>query len=431
MLDLKYLRAAVEEVANKLSTRGYHLDQKKFLHLDRQRKSMQTKMEALQQRSNQISQMLGHMKREQVSNEKSFSEMEHLTEESRKIKWQLKEVMASFEKLRYQFDDFLIKIPNLPHISVPLGSGEKDNQMIRQWSKPTIFDFEPKDHVALMPGAMDFDSAAKLIGSRFVVLRHPLAKLQRALIQLMLDIHTEEHGYEEVMVPYLVNAKSLEATGQLPLFEEDLFQVKMQQPWYLIPTAEVPVTNLARDIIFSADQLPRKYVSYTSCFRSEAGSYGRDVRGMLRQHQFEKVELVQFVQPHQSEEALALLTQAAEKILQRLELPYRVMSLCTQDLGFASTKTYDIEVWLPGQSAFREIASCSNMGDFQARRLQARWRCPQNKRTQYIHTLNGSGLAVGRTLVALLENHQQSDGSIRIPIALQPYMGNRQYILPN
>ncbi|MFM1890978.1 MAG: hypothetical protein RLZ44_55, partial [Pseudomonadota bacterium] len=314
--------------------------------------------------------------------------------------------------------------------SVPEGSDEADNREERRWGEPPQFDFEPRDHVDLgtARGWMDFDAAAKITGSRFVVLAGPLARLQRALTQFMLDIHTTEHGYTETYVPFMVNRDSLRGTGQLPKFEADLFKLGGDLEYYLIPTAEVPVTNLVRDTIIDADDMPRRWVAHTPCFRSEAGSYGKDTRGMIRQHQFDKVELVQVVRPEESYQALEALTGHAEAILQRLGLPYRVVTLCTGDLGFSAAKTYDLEVWLPGQGKYREISSCSNFEDFQARRLQARWRNPETGKPELAHTLNGSGLAVGRTLVAVLENYQQADGSIRVPEALRPYMGGLEVL---
>jgi seryl-tRNA synthetase len=327
--------------------------------------------------------------------------------------------------IQREFSEIGLGLPNLPDATVPDGREASDNREERRWGEPPRFAFEPKDHVDLgsAMGWMDFDAAAKLTGSRFVVLSGPLARLHRALIQLMLDVHTAEHGYTEAYVPYLVNADSLYGTGQLPKFEADLFKVPGDKDLYLIPTAEVPVTNLIRDVIIDAKYMPCRWVAHTPCFRSEAGSYGKDTRGMIRQHQFEKVELVQAVRAEESFQALEELTGHAEAILQRLELSYRVVTLCTGDLGFSSRKTYDLEVWLPGQQAYREISSCSNFGDFQARRLQARWRNPDTGKPELVHTLNGSGLAVGRTLVAVLENNQQSDGRVKVPEALRPYMG--------
>jgi seryl-tRNA synthetase len=346
----------------------------------------------------------------------------------------LKAAEQGLESTQRALTEIALGLPNLPHESVPDGPDETHNREERRWGEPTPFDFTPKDHVDLGTalGWMDFEAAAKLTGSRFVVLTGPLARLHRALIQLMLDIHTAEHGYTEAYVPYLVNADSLYGTGQLPKFEEDLFKVPLsatgEKDFYLIPTAEVPVTNLLRDLIVEANDMPRRWVAHTPCFRSEAGSYGKDTRGMIRQHQFEKVELVQAVRPEDSFQALEWLTGHAEVILQRLGLPYRVVSLCKGDLGFASRKTYDLEVWLPAQQTYREISSCSNFGDFQARRLQARWRNPETGKPELLHTLNGSGLAVGRTLVAVLENYQRSDGRIAIPPALRPYLGGAEVL---
>jgi seryl-tRNA synthetase len=342
----------------------------------------------------------------------------------------LKQAETELEQLQNDLAAITLGVPNIPHASVPDGKDEHDNQEVRRWGEPRKLDFAPKDHADLGAGLglMDFEVAAKISGARFVVLQGALAQLQRALIQFMLDLHTREHGYTETYVPYLVNADSLRGTGQLPKFEAELFAVRSEQGFYLIPTAEVPVTNLARDTIVDATRLPRKHVCHTPCFRSEAGSYGKDTRGMIRQHQFEKVELVQFVRPQDSYPALEELTGHAEKVLQLLGLPYRVMALCAGDMGFSATKTYDLEVWLPGQQKYREISSCSNFEDFQARRMQARWRNPETGKPELLHTLNGSGLAVGRTLVAILENYQEQDGSITLPAVLRPYFGGRERI---
>jgi len=336
----------------------------------------------------------------------------------------LKRAETELEQIQTELNQIVLGIPNIPHESVPDGKNETANKEVRRYGEPRTFDFKPKDHVDLGAalGMMDFDTAAKIAGARFVVMNGPLARLHRALIQFMLDLHTREHGYTETYVPYMVNADSLRGTGQLPKFEQDLFGLKGEQNYYLIPTAEVPVTNIVRDVIVDPDYMPRKYVCHTPCFRSEAGSYGKDTRGMIRQHQFEKVELVQVVRPADSYKALEELTGHAEEVLKRLELPYRVVTLCTGDMGFAAAKTYDLEVWLPGQRAYREISSCSNFEDFQARRLQARWRNPETGKPELVHTLNGSGLAVGRTLVAILENYQEADASVRIPDALKPYL---------
>jgi seryl-tRNA synthetase len=435
MLDSKYLRYDIDGVTQKLKTRGFALDTNHFLQLENQRKTLQETVQTLQAHSNAISQKLGRLKRNASQDENSLHEIEQALEKSREIKAELHEKMAAFEDVRQKLDDFLLGLPNLPDETVPVGQTSEDNVIIRQWGELPSFKFLPKDHVDLMANhstspALDFEHAAQMTGGRFAILRGDLAKLNRALIQFMLDIHTKEHGYEEVVVPYIVNRTSLEGTGQLPGFESDLFRLHTPDHFYLIPTGEVPLTNLARNRIFTLNELPQKQVSYTACFRSEAGSYGRDVKGIIRQHQFEKVELVQFVTAEQAENALEHLTKAAETILQRLELPYRVALLCTGDLGFGAAKTYDIEVWLPGQNTFREISSCSHMGTFQARRLKARWRCPKTKKLEWIHTLNGSGLAVGRTLVAILENYQKADGSIQVPKALQPYMGTTLQISP-
>ena len=321
-------------------------------------------------------------------------------------------------------------MPNIPHASVPDGGSEADNVEVRRWGKPRVFDFDVKDHVDLGDalGQMDFETASKLTGSRFVVMSGAMARLQRALTQFMLDLHTSEHGYTETYVPFMVNSDSLRGTGQLPKFAEDLFKIEGEQNYYLIPTAEVPVTNIVRDVIVDADYMPRKYVCHTPCFRSEAGSYGKDTRGLIRQHQFEKVELVQIVKAEDSYQALEELTANAEEVLKRLELPYRVMALCAGDMGFSAAKTYDLEVWVPSQNTYREISSCSNFEAFQARRMQARWRNPETGKPELVHTLNGSGLAVGRTLVAVVENYQQADGSITIPEVLQGYMGGMKEI---
>jgi seryl-tRNA synthetase len=337
----------------------------------------------------------------------------------------LKQAETELEQLQRELEEIALGIPNVPHASVPDGKDERDNKEVRRWGEPRKFDFTPKDHVDVGAALelLDFDTAAKIAGARFVVMSGALARLHRALIQFMLDLHTREHGYTETYVPYLVNAESMRGTGQLPKFEADLFGVKGEQGYYLIPTAEVPVTNIVRDTIVEPGDMPRRYVCHTPCFRSEAGSYGKDTRGMIRQHQFEKVELVQIVRPADSYRALEELTGHAEQVLQRLELPYRVVALCAGDMGFAAAKTYDLEVWLPGQDRYREISSCSNFEDFQARRMQARWRNPETGKPELVHTLNGSALAVGRTLVAILENNQEADGHVRVPQALRPYLG--------
>ncbi len=418
MLDPRLLRTDLDLVAEQLARRGLILDKARIESLETERKSLQIAVQELQNQRNTRSKAIGQAKA-------SGQDIQPLLAEVSDLGDRLKAADARLSEIQQEVADIGLSLPNLPDASVPDGRSEADNREERRWGEPPVFDFVPKDHVDLgaVNGWMDFDLAAKVTGSRFVVLSGPMARLHRALIQFMLDTHTGEHGYTETYVPYLVNADSLQGTGQLPKFADDLFKVPGERDLYLIPTAEVPVTNLARDVIFEADMMPRKWVAHTPCFRSEAGSYGKDTRGMIRQHQFEKVELVQVVRPDESFQALEELTGHAETILQRLGLAYRVVTLCTGDLGFSSRKTYDLEVWLPGQQAYREISSCSNFGDFQARRLQSRWRNPETGKPELVHTLNGSGLAVGRTLVAVLENYQQADGSIRIPDALRPYMG--------
>jgi seryl-tRNA synthetase len=412
------LRSDTAWVAEQLARRGLVLDVPQLEALEARRKAIQVRTQELQGERNSRSKAIGKAKAAGQDIAPLLAEVTDLGE-------RLKAAEAELDALQEELRTIALGLPNLPHQSVPDGRDEADNREERRWGEPRAFDFDPKDHVdlGLPTGWMDFDAAAKLAGARFVVLSGPLARLHRALIQLMLDVHTAEHGYTEVYVPYLVNADSLYGTGQLPKFEADLFKVPGERDFYLIPTAEVPVTNLVRELIVEADDLPRKWVAHTPCFRSEAGSYGKDTRGMIRQHQFEKVELVQAVRPEDSFAALEALTGHAEAILQRLGLPYRVVTLCTGDLGFSATKTYDLEVWLPGQQRYREISSCSNFADFQARRLQARWRNPETGKPELLHTLNGSGLAVGRTLVAVMENYQQADGRIGVPEALRPYLG--------
>jgi len=418
MLDPQLLRRDPQAVVEALKHRGLALDIEVFQSLDQSRKALQTRQQELQAERNRRSKDIGRLK---ASNEDPGPLIEHMNSvgnELRATEDELKQVQANLEQL-------LQGIPNIPHASVPPGTSEDDNLEQRRWGTPPVFDFEPADHVTLGAdlGMMDFESATRLTGSRFVVMTSGLARLQRALTQFMLDLHVSEHGYLETYVPYLVNAESLFGTGQLPKFEEDQFVTATEPPYYLIPTAEVPVTNLYRDQILAADALPVRRVCHTPCFRREAGSYGKDTRGMIRQHQFEKVELVQIVEPGRSWEALEELTTHAETALQKLNLPYRVVTLCAGDLGFSAAKTYDLEVWLPGQQRYREISSCSNFEAFQARRMRARWRNPATGKPELVHTLNGSGLAVGRTLVAVLENYQQEDGSITVPSALTPYMG--------
>ena len=418
MLDPKLLRNDLQGVARQLARRGFTLDTGKLQALEQQRKDIQALTQELQAERNGHSKNIGKAKANGEDIAPLLKEVEGLGEQLKSRENELTIVQA-------ELNDILLGIPNIPHATVPEGKGEEDNQQLRTWGKPTQFDFEAKDHVDLgeQLGQIDFETAAKLTGSRFCVIQGPLAQLHRALIQFMLDTHTREHGYREVYVPYLVNSDSLKGTGQLPKFEEDLFKMEGESGYYLIPTAEVPVTNLARDTIIDAEKLPMRYTAHTPCFRSEAGSYGKDTRGMIRQHQFEKVEMVQLVRPEDSYEALEQLTTHAENILQALKLPYRVVTLCTGDTGFSAAKTYDLEVWLPGQQKYREISSCSNFEAFQARRMQARWRNPDTGKPELLHTVNGSGLAVGRTLVAVMENYQQADGSIVIPDVLQNYMG--------
>jgi seryl-tRNA synthetase len=423
MLDPRLLRTQLTEVAGQLARRGLVLDTARIESLESERKALQVEVQALQSERNTRSKAVGQAKASGADIAPLLAEMSDLGERLKAADARLGEIQEAVEEIG-------LGLPNLPDASVPDGRDESDNREERRWGEPPSFGFQPRDHVDLgaVNSWMDFDVAAKLTGSRFVVLSGPLARMHRALIQFMLDTHTGEHGYTEVYVPYLVNAESLYGTGQLPKFEQDLFKVSGERDLYLIPTAEVPVTNLVRNVILDVDELPRKWVAHTPCFRSEAGSYGKDTRGMIRQHQFEKVELVQAVRPEESLQALEALTAHAESILQRLGLAYRVVTLCTGDLGFSSRKTYDLEVWLPGQQAYREISSCSNFGDFQARRLQARWRNPETGKPELLHTINGSGLAVGRTLVAVLENYQKADGRIVIPEVLRPYLGGQDVL---
>jgi len=418
MLDPKRFRQDLEQLTADLLRRGYQLDSKAFSDLDSQRKALQVKTQNLQNERNTRSKSIGKAKA-------AGEDIQPLLDEVARLGDELKQGEKALATLQQQLNEIFMGIPNVPHLSVPDGQSEDDNVEIRRWGEQPVFDFEPRDHVDLgaRDGLLDFETASKLTGSRFAVMRGPMARLHRALAQFMLNLHTEEHGYQEANVPFMVNAQSLLGTSQLPKFEEDLFAIKGDFPYYLIPTSEVPLTNMARDSILAAEQLPQRWVAHTPCFRSEAGSYGKDTRGMIRQHQFEKVEMVQLVKPEQSFEALEELTGHAETVLQKLGLPYRVVALCTADLGFSAVKTYDLEVWLPGQGKYREISSCSNTGDFQARRMQARWRNPETGKPELLHTLNGSGLAVGRTLVAVLENYQDAEGRIRVPEVLVPYMG--------
>jgi seryl-tRNA synthetase len=424
MLDVQWIRGDLDKVAEQLATRGVTIDVAAFRALEEQRKKVQVSTQELQSRRNATSTQIGLLKR---AGQDTLGLMEGVSEDGKK----LKTFEAELEGIQAQLTNLLLGIPNIPHQSVPVGKSSQDNEEVRRVGEPRKFDFSAKDHVDIGVGLgmLDFDAAAKISGARFTLMKGALARLHRALGQFMLDIHTAEHGYTEVYVPYLVNAESMRGTGQLPKFEEDLFSVPRIDggKLYLIPTAEVPVTNIVRDEIIAADKLPLKFVCHSPCFRSEAGSYGKDTRGMIRQHQFDKVELVQIIQPEKSYEALELLTAHAETILRRLELPFRTVALCTGDMGFAAAKTYDIEVWLPGQNAYREISSCSNFEAFQARRTHTRYKGDKG-RNELVHTLNGSGLAVGRTLVAILENYQEADGSVVVPMALRPYMGGTSRI---
>ena len=443
MLDPRLIRNQLDETAVRLAARGFKLDTARIAALEAERKDVQVRTQALQNERNTRSKAIGKAKAAGEDIAPLMAEVADLGE-------QLKQGEARLEALQAELNDILLGVPNIPHASVPAGKDENDNLEVRRWGEPRSFDFTPRDHVDIGDslGLLDFETAAKIAGARFAVMSGALARLHRALIQFMLDLHTGEHGYTETYVPYIVNSDSLRGTGQLPKFEEDLYKIPAvggfddelvmkemrsvegvhsvstkTKDFYLIPTAEVPVTNIVRDVIVDADAMPRRFVAHTPCFRSEAGSYGKDTRGMIRQHQFEKVELVQVVRPEDSYEALEQLTGHAETVLQRLGLPYRVMALCGGDIGFSAAKTYDLEVWLPGQQKYREISSCSNFEDFQARRLQARWRNPATGKPELVHTLNGSGLAVGRTLVAIMENYQEADGRVRVPEVLHPYMG--------
>ncbi|WP_291986393.1 serine--tRNA ligase [Candidatus Accumulibacter sp. ACC007] len=424
MLDIQHLRSDIDALAERLATRGFVLDKTTFQSLESERKTLQTRTQDLQASRNSLSKQVGMLKGRGEDAAPVMAQVAALKSELEANELRLGDLLQ-------ELDAFLAVLPNLPDESVPIGKSEADNVEVRSWGAPRAFDFAVKDHVDLGEalGQLDFATAAKIAGTRFSLLRGQLARLHRALAQFMLDTHTVEHGYTEVYAPYLVNAASLHGTGQLPKFEEDLFKIMRAdaEPLYLIPTAEVPVTNIVRGEILSADALPLKLVCHTPCFRSEAGSYGRDTRGMIRQHQFDKVELVQIVAPEASLAAHEELTGHAETILEMLELPYRRVTLCSGDMGFSATKTYDLEVWLPAQNAYREISSCSNFGAFQARRMQARYRNERN-RTELVHTLNGSGLAVGRTLVAIMENFQHPDGSISVPAVLRPYMGGLERI---
>jgi len=424
MLDIQLLRTQPDFVAERLATRGVHWDRSVFQALDEERKAVQTRTQALQAQRNSSSKAIGAAKGKGEDTTALMAEVAKIGEELAAGEVRVAEIQSALEEI-------LLGLPNLPHESTPPGESEHDNLEVRKWGTPRQFDFEVKDHTAVGEGLglLDFAAAAKIAGARFSVLKGPLARLHRALGQFMLDVHTTEHGYTEAYVPYMVNADSMRGTGQLPKFEEDLFGIPRGESgkFYLIPTAEVPLTNFVRDEILPAESLPLKLTAHTPCFRSEAGSHGRDVKGLIRQHQFDKVELVQIVHPEHSYEALEALVGHAETILQRLELPYRVMSLCTGDIGNGSAKTYDLEGWVPAQGADREISSCSNFEAYQARRLQARFRNDKG-RPELVHTLNGSGVAVGRALVAILENFQEADGSVRVPKVLQPYLGGQEII---
>ena len=426
MLDAKLVRTQPQLLAERLAARGFELDLAQLEALESRRKDVQTRTENLQAERNSRSKSIGQAKARGEDIQPLLADVDRMGNELAEAKQQL-------EAIQLELDAMLLSMPNLPAEGVPVGKDEDENVEVRRWGTPREFDFEVKDHVALgeQHGYLDFETAAKLSGARFALMRGPIARLHRALAQFMLDLHVNEHGYEEAYTPYLVQAEALQGTGQLPKFEEDLFKIKRgedQRDLYLIPTAEVSLTNIVSQSIVAAEALPIKLTAHTPCFRSEAGSAGRDTRGMIRQHQFDKVEMVQIVRPQDSAEALEELTGHAEDVLKRLELPYRTMALCTGDMGFSAQQTYDLEVWVPSQGKYREISSCSNCGDFQARRMQARWRNPETGKPELVHTLNGSGLAVGRTLVAVLENYQQADGSIEVPQALRSYMGGVERI---
>jgi seryl-tRNA synthetase len=417
MLDPQLLKQDLVNVAGKLQVRGYILDTDRYLELERKRRGLQGESEALQAERNKNSKLIGIAK----SRGQDVKEIMDAVTSSGE---QLKSRQAELAVVKQQLNEILSEIPNIAHHSVPIGKDENDNVEVRKWGTPREFDFEVKDHVDLGEGlqVMDYETASNIAGARFVVLTGALARLHRALAQFMLDMHVNDHGYTEVNVPLLVNQNALFGTGQLPKFEDDQFATRDEPPFYLIPTAEVPLTNLAADSIITAEKLPMRLVAHTPCFRREAGSYGRDTRGMIRQHQFEKVEMVHIVKPEESYDELDLMTSHAEAVLQKLELPYRVITLCTGDMGFAAAKTFDIEVWVPSQNQYREISSCSNVESFQARRMKARWRNPETGKPELVHTLNGSGVAVGRALVSVIENYQNADGSITVPDVLRPYM---------
>ncbi|WP_405238897.1 serine--tRNA ligase [Lentisalinibacter orientalis] len=423
MIDPKRLRNEAKAVAANLARRGFRFDAEAFLQADEERKRLQVETDELRQERNRSAKSIGQAKAK-------GEDIQPLLDAVQDLGDRLDAAEKELERVRGELEALQLGLPNLLDDSVPDGDTEDDNVEIRRWGEPREFSFEPRDHVAIgeADGQLDFEAASRVSGARFAVMSGGIARLHRALIQFMLDVHTGEHAYREVYVPYIVRGEALLGTGQLPKFGEDLFHIEDERDFYLIPTAEVPVTNLVRERILEADELPLKMAAHTPCFRSEAGSHGKDTRGMIRQHQFEKVELVHIVPPDQSWDALEELVGNAEKILQRLELPYRVVALSAGDTGFSAAKTYDIEVWLPGQSRYREISSCSNCTDFQARRMQARWRNPETGKPEPLHTLNGSGVAAGRALIAVLENYQQEDGSVDVPEALRPYMGGREII---
>ena len=422
MLDVKLLRENLDEVKRRMATRGVEIDWDEFVKIDRERRDALANIERLKERKNRLSGEIGKLKKSGGDATALMRQGEEVSEAIRDAEGPLADIESTFER-------WMLILPNLPHPSLKIGKNETENKEVRRWGDPPRFDFTPKNHwdIGEELGILDFERAAKIAGARFAVYRGAGARLERALINFMLDLHTTENGYQEMLPPALANRTSLVGTGQLPKFEEDLFRLA-QGEYFLIPTAEVPLTNLHRDEMLDRDDLPIKYVAYTPCFRSEAGSYGKDVRGLIRQHQFNKVEMVKFAEPETSYDELESMVRNAEGVLQRLELPYRVVELCTGDIGFASAKTYDLEVWLPGQNAYREISSCSNCEDFQARRANIRYRKEKKGRPIFVHTLNGSGLAVGRTLVAVLENYQQKDGSVTVPEALRPYMGGLERI---
>ncbi|MBK0010613.1 serine--tRNA ligase [Priestia aryabhattai] len=423
MLDLKFLRANFNEVKEKLKFRGEDLtDLGRFEELDAKRRELIAQTEELKSKRNEVSQQIAQLKREK-------QDADHLIVEMREVGDRVKQLDEELRSVEEELELLLLSIPNVPHESTPVGETEDDNLEIRKWGEIKQFDFEPKPHWDLGTdlNILDFERASKVTGSRFVFYKGLGARLERALINFMMDLHMDEHGYEEILPPYMVNRTSMTGTGQLPKFEEDAFKIK-EEDYFLIPTAEVPVTNLHRDEILSGDQLPIAYTAYSACFRSEAGSAGRDTRGLIRQHQFNKVELVRFVKPEDSYDELEKLTGHAEKVLQLLGLPYRVLSMCTADLGFTAAKKYDIEVWIPSYETYREISSCSNFESFQARRANIRFRRDTKAKPEHVHTLNGSGLAIGRTVAAILENYQQEDGTIQIPEVLRPYMGNKEFI---